>query len=74
LMVGIKTLLKLNANGRDYLVNNKACQEKGVDLLSRVSDDLNCLFLHLSENPSLCELSCDVDRARSSDICLKNSK
>ena len=27
----------------------------GVDVLSAVSDDLDCLFYHLRENPLLCE-------------------
>jgi hypothetical protein len=28
---------------------------KGVDVLSAVSDDMDCVFLHLLENPGLCD-------------------
>jgi hypothetical protein len=30
---------------------------KGVDVLSRVNDDINSVFLHLLENPRLCDRS-----------------
>jgi hypothetical protein len=51
----LRSILRLNGAGRGYLVD---CQgsvvSKGVGVLSAVSDDLNCVFLHLLENPSLC--------------------
>lgn len=31
-------------------------KKEGVALLGRVSDDLDCLYVHLKENPALCEL------------------
>jgi hypothetical protein len=30
---------------------------KGVDVLSNVTMEINCVFLHLSENPRLCDRS-----------------
>jgi hypothetical protein len=33
---------------------NVSSISKGVEVLSRVNDDINCLFLHLWENPRLC--------------------
>jgi hypothetical protein len=49
------TVLRLNKAGRSYLVQDVACATKGCALLSAVSDDLDCLYFHLLENPSLCE-------------------
>jgi hypothetical protein len=49
------TVLRLNSAGRRYLVQDAACVAKGCALLSAVSDDLDCLYFHLLENPSLCE-------------------
>jgi hypothetical protein len=47
--------LRLNEAGRQYLVKYGSSISKGVDVLSAVSDDINCLFLHLLENPRLCD-------------------
>lgn len=54
-MVDLHSILKLNRAGRRYLVDDGSSISKGVDVLSAVSDDINCLFLHLLENPRLCD-------------------
>jgi hypothetical protein len=51
----VGAVLRLNRAGRRYLVQDAASATKGCALLSAVSDDLECLYLHLLENPSLCE-------------------
>jgi hypothetical protein len=50
----IRSLFQLNRAGRRYLVQDGSSISKGVDVLSRVNDDINSVFLHLLENPSLC--------------------
>jgi hypothetical protein len=50
------TLLRLNKVGRRYLVKDAASIAKGVEVLIGVSDDLGCLFYHLLENPTLCNI------------------
>jgi hypothetical protein len=49
--------LQLNAAGRRYLVQDGSSISKGVDVLSGVSNDINSVFLHLLENPRLCDRS-----------------
>jgi hypothetical protein len=51
----IKAILMLNAAGRRYLIKDGSSISKGVDVLSAVSDEIECVFLHLLENPSLCD-------------------
>jgi hypothetical protein len=41
------------------LIQDGCSISKGVEVLSRVNDDINCVFLHLLENPTLCERSAD---------------
>jgi hypothetical protein len=50
------TLLRLNQAGRRYLIEDAASIAKGVEVLIDVSDDLGCLFYHLLENPTLCDV------------------
>jgi hypothetical protein len=47
--------LRLNGAGRRYLIRDGSSISKGVDVLSAVSDEIDCVFLHLLENPSLCD-------------------
>jgi hypothetical protein len=49
--------LRLNEAGRRYLIEDGSSISKGVDVLSRVNNDINCIFLHLLENPRLCDRS-----------------
>jgi hypothetical protein len=50
----IRAILRLNGAGRRYLIEDESSISKGVDVLSAVSDDINCVFLHLLENAGLC--------------------
>ncbi|CAB9511591.1 NACHT domain [Seminavis robusta] len=50
----IESIARLNAVGRKYLKAHAFDQAKGVQVLSKVNDSLDCIFLHLQENPSLC--------------------
>jgi hypothetical protein len=48
-------ILRLNEAGRRYLIQDGSSISKGVEVLSRVNIDINCVFLHLLENPRLCD-------------------
>jgi hypothetical protein len=50
----VKAILRLNGAGRRYLIKDGASISKGVEVLSAVSDEIDCVFLHLLENPGLC--------------------
>jgi hypothetical protein len=50
-------ILRLNKVGRRYLVQDGSSISKGVEVLSAVSNEINCVFLHLLENPRLCDRS-----------------
>jgi hypothetical protein len=52
----VKAILRLNGAGRRYLIEDGSSISKGVEVLSAVNDDINCLFLHLLENPGLCDI------------------
>jgi hypothetical protein len=57
-MGDLRSILRLNGAGRGYLLGGRgSVVSKGVDVLSGVSDDLNCIFLHLLENSPLCNRS-----------------
>jgi predicted RNA-binding protein len=54
-MGDLRSIFRLNAAGRRYLTDGHgSVVSRGVGVLSAVNDDLNCVFLHLLENPSLC--------------------
>ena len=53
----VSAILRLNAAGRRYLIEDGSSVSKGVKVLSAMSSDINCVFLHLSENPTLCDRS-----------------
>jgi hypothetical protein len=53
----VSAILLLNAAGRRYLIENGSSVSKGVEVLSRVNSDINCVFFHLLENPTLCDRS-----------------
>jgi hypothetical protein len=50
----VKAILRLNGAGRRYLIDDGSSVSKGVEVLIAVNDDINCVFLHLLENPGLC--------------------
>jgi hypothetical protein len=47
-------ILRLNGAGCRYLIHDEGSVSKGVEVLSAVSDHLNCLMFRLLENPELC--------------------
>jgi hypothetical protein len=53
----VGAMLRLNVAGRRYLIGDGSSISKGVEVLSRVNNDINCVFLHLLENPRLCDRS-----------------
>jgi hypothetical protein len=53
----VNSILQLNRAGRRYLIEDGSSISKGVDVLSRVSSDINSVFFHLLENPRLCDRS-----------------
>jgi hypothetical protein len=53
----VGAILRLNGAGRRYLIEGDGSISKGVKVLSAVRDDINCVFLHLLENPKLCDAS-----------------
>jgi hypothetical protein len=53
----VGAILRLNAAGRRYLIEDGSSISKGVEVLSAVSNEINCVFLHLLENPRLCDRS-----------------
>jgi hypothetical protein len=51
----VKAILRLNRAGRRYLIKDGSSISKGVEVLSAVNDDINCVSFHLLENPGLCD-------------------
>jgi hypothetical protein len=51
----VGAILRLNGAGRRYLVQDGSSVSKGIEVLSRVSNDTNYEFMHLLENPILCD-------------------
>jgi hypothetical protein len=62
----VGAILRLNAAGRRYLVQDGSSISKGVKLLSAVSNEINCVFMHLLENPRLCDRSAVEETANAS--------
>jgi hypothetical protein len=52
----LDTLLRLNQAGRRYLIEDATSIARGVEVLIDVRNDLGCLFYHLLENPTLCDI------------------
>jgi hypothetical protein len=53
----VNSIFELNRAGRRYLVQDGSSISKGVDVLIGVSNNINSVFLHLLENPRLCDRS-----------------
>jgi hypothetical protein len=51
----VSAILRLNEAGRRYLIEDGFSISKGVEVLGKVNTDINCVFLHLLENPRLCD-------------------
>jgi hypothetical protein len=53
----LDTIFKLNRAGRRYLIQEgPESIANGIEVLVAVRDDLGCLFYHLLENPTLCDI------------------
>jgi hypothetical protein len=61
-------ILRLNAAGRRYLIEDGSSISKGIEVLSAVRSDINCVFLHLLENPRLCHRSAESSRKRTKSV------
>jgi hypothetical protein len=59
----LRTILRLNQAGRRYLIEHAGSIASGVEVLITVSDDLDCLFYHLLENPFLCDIEHQCKKA-----------
>jgi hypothetical protein len=53
----LDAFLRLNIAGRRYLWQDASDRRACVGVLGEVSSDLNCLYLHLRENPLVCNIS-----------------
>jgi hypothetical protein len=51
----VGAILRLNGAGRRYLIEDGSSISKGVEVLSRVNNEINYVFLPLLENPRLCD-------------------
>ena len=49
-----RALLRLNRAGRRYVRQDPTNHLECVNVLDAARDDLDCLYLHLRENPSIC--------------------
>jgi hypothetical protein len=70
----VGTLLKLNQAGRRYLIEDTASIAKGVEVLIGVSDDIGCLFYHLLENPTLCDIEYQYSTKSEAGYCAHINK
>jgi hypothetical protein len=50
----IETVLRLNRSGRRYMIKGPSNARAAIRVLGQVSDDLDCLYFHIRENPLLC--------------------
>jgi hypothetical protein len=53
-MANISMIFRLNRSGRVYMEADASNQSEGLKVLGAVSEDLDCLYFHLRENPLLC--------------------
>jgi hypothetical protein len=54
----IAGLVRMNKSGRSRALKDPSNKLAGVSVLNSISDNVDCLFLHLRENPSLCNRHC----------------
>ena len=50
----VEALVRLNIAGRGRVAIDPTNKEKSIDVLDQVSEDLDCIFIQLSENPLIC--------------------
>jgi hypothetical protein len=64
----IHGLVRMNKSGRSIALQNPSNTTAGLSVLACVSDNVDCMFLHLRENPSLCNRHCGRGRKRKAPI------
>jgi hypothetical protein len=57
-------IYQMNNSGRDYVRQDPGNKVKGVLVFDQVSENVECLFLHLRESPSLCEKELAIETSR----------
>lgn len=50
----LEIMADLNEVGRRYMLVDAGNKSRGVPVLQKVVDNLDCLFTHIRENPGLC--------------------
>jgi hypothetical protein len=55
LVEDVSPILRLIEADHRYLDQNGSSVSKGVEVLSSVTNDINCIFLHLLETPRRCD-------------------
>jgi hypothetical protein len=50
----LASLVQMNKSGRSRALRDPSDKLAGLAVLNSISDNVDCLFLHLRENPSLC--------------------
>lgn len=53
----IEGFMHMNEAGREYIVDYPGDKRKAIAVLQSVSMEINCLFLHVFENPAICMAS-----------------
>ena len=51
----VNVICRLNRSGRAYMQSDPADRNESHAVIAAVSDDLDCVFFHLRENPMICE-------------------
>jgi hypothetical protein len=52
----LDALLRLNKCGRKYMATDAGNRRLGISVLAQTTNSLDCLYIHLRENPVLCQL------------------
>jgi hypothetical protein len=56
----LRSLLQLNAAGRLYMMEDTNNLYRCTEVLGTVRNNLNCLYLHILENPGICKEFCST--------------
>lgn len=57
----VEGILAMNQAERAYILDRGKNVKVGINVLAAASSNLDCLFIHLRENPDLCSCSADLD-------------
>ena len=70
----IETLVRLNIAGRGRVAMDPNNTQESIDVLDQVSEDLDCIFIQLCENPLICEETPMPIRRRARSIATSKGK